>query len=645
MGQRLLIVDSDRRFIADHQIALESSFDVDYQTAAEGVLEALESGRYAAVLLSAEVSENKGYALCSAIRRQPSLAELKIILISSKATEEEYARHQTLRGRADAYLRKPLETHALIATLSGFVPPRSVDPDNPLGDLAGADLGEEWLDSLRAEVEQEPPPPHPAPAPPVAPALPRVPAVALPSIPAPEAARDAGKLELMEARIKDLETKLQAQGGELEAKEKELSDFHAAQDRATRNLEEALQCRMELGELQQKLSDSEEALVAQEARASKAEAASSHLQDKLEDLERALEEARGAAEQAQRATEAQGGAKAELEARLGEQDQELARLREELAAAGKAAARIDELQGTATAHATRVQELEALVGERESEFDRLRQQAEIAEAASAQLAELQASASAHAARVQELEGQVDEARQEIAERSQEGEALKVDLAGLEATLRGQRRELAEQAGRLGSLTRECEAMLNRAGAAEGRCAELEASLKERDDLLETARAEAAELRELRARMEAELADKEALLVSTCEARDARIEELDRAHAEEAQALREEAAGFSGQVEKLTMELAQRQEELGQLVAGHESQRMELMQGIDEREAQIGRLNGSLDALQQQVAELERGKRELEGHLNEKAARLESLNEVLAGLHDGLRRASDLTRPV
>ena len=101
MGQRLLIVDSDRRFIQDHQVALEAAFEVDYLNRTEEVLQRLEGGSYAAVLLCVEVAENKGYPVCSSIRRNPALSAVKIALISAKATEEEYARHRSLKGRAD----------------------------------------------------------------------------------------------------------------------------------------------------------------------------------------------------------------------------------------------------------------------------------------------------------------------------------------------------------------------------------------------------------------------------------------------------------------------------------------------------------------------------------------------------------------
>ena len=123
MGQRLLIVDGDRRFIKDHQVALEAAFDVDFLYSTDGVLPLLENGDFAAVLICVEVSENKGYAICSAIRKNPKLVDLKVALISAKATEEEYARHRSLKGKADLYLHKPLISSALVASLTPLVPP------------------------------------------------------------------------------------------------------------------------------------------------------------------------------------------------------------------------------------------------------------------------------------------------------------------------------------------------------------------------------------------------------------------------------------------------------------------------------------------------------------------------------------------
>ena len=63
MGQRLLVVDSDRSFLKEHQVSLEAAFDVDVSMAPDGALPKLEGGGYAAALICVEVAENKGYAL------------------------------------------------------------------------------------------------------------------------------------------------------------------------------------------------------------------------------------------------------------------------------------------------------------------------------------------------------------------------------------------------------------------------------------------------------------------------------------------------------------------------------------------------------------------------------------------------------
>jgi CheY-like chemotaxis protein len=154
MGQRLLLVDSDRTFLKEHQVSLEAAFDLETSTSPEGVVSSLEHGHHAAVLICVEVSDNKGYALCSTIRKNPKLAAVKVGLISAKATDEEYRRHQSLKGRADLYLHKPIAPSALVAALTPLVPGRALDPDNPLGELVDTELGDDWLDNLKSTLDE-----------------------------------------------------------------------------------------------------------------------------------------------------------------------------------------------------------------------------------------------------------------------------------------------------------------------------------------------------------------------------------------------------------------------------------------------------------------------------------------------------------
>ena len=294
MGHRLLVVDSDRRFLQDHKASLESAFDVDFRDGTEGSLAHLEAGGFTAILLCVEASENKGYSLCSAIRRSPLLAELKVALISAKATEEEYARHQSLKGKADLYLHKPMRPNALVSALTPLVPLKLVDPDNPLGDLGG-DLGDEWLESLRSELEVEtvphhfPPQPPPAPPQPTPPQPTPVPVATLLGISRPMAPlppqvipkvppipKDAGRVELLEARVKDLETKLVVTSDDLERKQREVEELARAGETAQGLFEEKNQLAMDL-----------------ESRLAEVDGALMRSGRELEDLRRQEEETRG----------------------------------------------------------------------------------------------------------------------------------------------------------------------------------------------------------------------------------------------------------------------------------------------------------------------------------------------------------------
>jgi DNA-binding response OmpR family regulator len=144
MGQRLLVLDGDRAFIDEHRAALELIFEVDFVSSSQNIVKTLEDGEYAAVLISAEIDQNKGYAVCANIRNHRGLAESKIVLISSNATKSDFARHRMLRVRADRYLHKPIQTDALVSELESFVPRKA----SALDALIGLDIDEDWLKSL-----------------------------------------------------------------------------------------------------------------------------------------------------------------------------------------------------------------------------------------------------------------------------------------------------------------------------------------------------------------------------------------------------------------------------------------------------------------------------------------------------------------
>ncbi|WP_257307449.1 response regulator [Geothrix campi] len=287
MGLRLLLVDSDRSFLKEHQVSLEAAFDLEVAKSPEGVAARLEQGHFAAVLICVEVADNKGYALCSTLRKHPALSGLKIALISAKATEEEYRRHRSLKGRADLYLNKPIAPSALVAALSPLVPSRTVDPDNPLGDLGDTELGDDWLDVLKGPAvapaaASAPPPPAPASPAPVVPAMGR--------LENPEtratAPTDTPRARLLEAQIDALRDELRSKDQRLREAEGELQRRIGS---TTLNLDEAAAASREAQALKTRLAEAEAALATRDRELADHKEKSHVLQLNLAGLEVAMQ--------------------------------------------------------------------------------------------------------------------------------------------------------------------------------------------------------------------------------------------------------------------------------------------------------------------------------------------------------------------
>lgn len=472
MGQRLLLVDNDRGFLKEHQVSLEAAFDLEVTGSPEGVLARLETGAFAAVFISVEVADNKGYALCSAIRKNPGLDAVKIALISAKATAEEFRRHQSLKGRADLYLHKPITPSALVAELRPLVPGLALDPDNPLGELVDTELGDDWLDGLKSVLDS----PGPAQA---------TPAAFAPRPPSPVQTQNldskvvtlagADRQELLEAQVAALQEELHARDQRLREAEVSAQQIQRQLNSVTLNLDELASSNQEAGALKVALAAKQEALTAKE--------------------------------------EALAAAQQELEASRRSQDQ---------------------LNAT----------LEGLVAQ-------------------------------HA----NLEGLHQAALLEVAGHKEKAHTCQLELAGVEATMRGQGRDLAELGERL-----------------QQREAELAAS-------------------------QSQVLERDQQLLSRQEVVQQHLEEITR----------------------LAGQLAALKQELDEARVLHEGQQLELMNGLDVKETEILRLNQLVADQLEAYAAVEREKQSLHGQLSEHRDRLQNLDVLLQEIQDKLRRGSDLAR--
>jgi len=579
MGQRLLLVDSDRSFLKEHQVSLDAAFDLELAGSPDGVIANLETGAFAAVFICVEVADNKGYALCSSIRKNAKLDGVKIALISAKATEEEYRRHQSLKGRADLYLHKPMAPSALVAALAPLVPGRTLDPDNPLGELVDTELGDDWLDNLKGAIDG--PASASAPVFGVRPSSPvqttnldRGPALSA------EVPPDSRHVRLLEDQVANLHEEMRAKDQRLAAAEERLRAAEAEAQQIQRQLNSVT---LNLDEMERSTKEAE------------------HLKSRLAETEaalRALEESRG------REGESAETLKTQLKEALLERTDLIQQVETLNQQVGEKAQRAIELlkERDRLLHETmdlepfraRAGELETALAEKEAAFASLQQDQADAlagknEALAAKQQELDAALLAQGQLSTTIEGLVEQHTSlegihqatllEVVGFKEKAHGYQLEIAGLEATMRGQGRDLAE----LGARLRQVEAEL----------AASQALVLERDQQL--------------------LAKQEIL-----------------------QQHQEEITHLSGQ-------LATARQQLDEANILHDGQRLELMNGLDQKEAEIMRLNQVITELQDSHAALEREKQAVLGQLAEHRDRLQNLDGLLQEIQDKLRRGSDLAK--
>ncbi|HEX9052951.1 MAG TPA: response regulator [Anaeromyxobacter sp.] len=109
---KILIVDDSRTAVALLQVFLVGR-DVQLFVARDGA-EALEAGHSIApdlVVTDAEMPRMDGYALCAAIRSDPALRAIPVVLLTSHGDAE--SRRRAAAAGASAFLTKPATPAAL----------------------------------------------------------------------------------------------------------------------------------------------------------------------------------------------------------------------------------------------------------------------------------------------------------------------------------------------------------------------------------------------------------------------------------------------------------------------------------------------------------------------------------------------------
>lgn len=114
MSQRILIADDEPNIVVSLEYLMKrEGYAVSVARDGTAALAAIREQRPDLVLLDVMMPGPSGFEVCQEVRADPSLAGVKILMLSAKGRETDIAKGRALG--ADAYLTKPFATRELVA--------------------------------------------------------------------------------------------------------------------------------------------------------------------------------------------------------------------------------------------------------------------------------------------------------------------------------------------------------------------------------------------------------------------------------------------------------------------------------------------------------------------------------------------------
>lgn len=116
MAHRILIVDDEPNIVISLEYLLKKEgFEINVATDGEAALSMAAEFRPHLVLLDVMMPKKSGFEVCEALRADPSMSELKIVMLTAKGRETEVSKGLALG--ANAYITKPFSTKDLLAQI------------------------------------------------------------------------------------------------------------------------------------------------------------------------------------------------------------------------------------------------------------------------------------------------------------------------------------------------------------------------------------------------------------------------------------------------------------------------------------------------------------------------------------------------
>ena len=120
MSHRILIVDDEPNIVVSLEYLMKKEgFQIAVATDGESALRTATEFLPHLVLLDVMMPKKSGFEVCEAIRADPKLGAVKIIMLTAKGRETEIVKGMALG--ADAYITKPFSTKELVIKIKSLL--------------------------------------------------------------------------------------------------------------------------------------------------------------------------------------------------------------------------------------------------------------------------------------------------------------------------------------------------------------------------------------------------------------------------------------------------------------------------------------------------------------------------------------------
>lgn len=120
MTKQILIVDDEQNILISLEYLMRrEGYEVRVAKDGEEGLRSLREQPPDLVLLDVMMPKLNGFEVCQAVRADPTLAGVRILMLSAKGREAEIAKGLSIG--ADAYIPKPFSTRELVAKVKSML--------------------------------------------------------------------------------------------------------------------------------------------------------------------------------------------------------------------------------------------------------------------------------------------------------------------------------------------------------------------------------------------------------------------------------------------------------------------------------------------------------------------------------------------